>query len=452
VGDVQVWAVGSSGARTPVSLTGFTPDPEAPGAYMLVGMFTPSEAGRLHITGHDLDEHFPRAGGPTGDELDSDPATCARATWGNAADGAPYPFTGFESGPDTHHAFKIEGECVTGPIRADLVNSYRWGTWRGTIRFTRIDTGPSAGRADVTNEVTLRAALSLPGDLGAVGQALYGGVNPVAVAPHSFTGIGHVRGTFRIVASGGLAHWAGAGTVVDAGGVVGLRAGSPGERCEYGWFIKYNDDLNRAFGNTEGIQGETCVDGNISGRSVERIHPLIAHEKSWSFHFVPSDPPPHVPMLLKHIEESEPVHRASSDFSASIAQILAPAYQAPSARGGAAGTQAYTAGLMKIGELTSKMRAFDGLSDAYDDRFADACKAWLSSAPDADAEYQQALDGFRQAYDEYRRHLHGLEAELAGLVDALASQVDSVSPAAAQKLRQTSQKLREKGMGAFGTR
>jgi hypothetical protein len=441
VGDVQVWVEGASGSRTPVSLLGFTRDPEASEAFLLTGSFVPSESGTLRISGHDLDEHFPRPGGPIGEELDSDPATCARATWGNSADGAPYPFTGYESGADINHAFTIEGECVTGPISADLVNSYRWGTWRGTIHWGRPANGPRPGRVDVTTEVTLRAALSLPGSVGAVSTELQGG-NPVAIVPNSHTGVGHVQGTFRVEASGVLQDWATTGTVVDAGGAIGLRPGSPGERCEYGWHVQFNDDPDLKISNVETVQGETCVDGNVAGRTSD-----AGGEKSWSFHFTPGDPPPHVPLLLKHIEESAPVFQASGEFDSMIAQMLMPVYQA---RPAAAST--YMPSLIKIGELSSKMRAFDGLPDAYDDSFAAACEAWLSSAPDADAKYQQALEEFRQTYEQYRQHLHALEAEMAGLADALANQVNSASPAVASKLRQASQKLREKGIGAFGTR
>lgn len=432
VGDVQVWAVGSSGSRTPVDVVGFTPDPETEGAYMLYGSFVVSESGTLQISGHDLDEHFPRPGSPTGEELDANPATPARATWGNSADGAPYPFAGYEPGVDTNHAFRIEGECVSGPISADLVNSYRWGTWHGSIDYSRI--GGRGDRTHMTIEATLRAALSLPGSSGAVRTELQGG-NPVAIIPNSFTAVGRARGTFRREGFLFADNQARSGTVADAGGVIGLRAGNPGERCEYGFFIGYEAYDNEREGkgqSAETFQGETCVNGTLAGSGPGTAGATI----SWTLRFTPEDPPPHVPMLLKHIEESAPVFRASID----VASILGAA------------AQSYMPSLMKIGELTGQIRAFDELSDAYDDSFSDACEAWISSAPDADAKYQQALEGFRQAYEEYRTHLHSQEAELAGLIDALANQANRASPAAARELRQVSQKLRQEGIGAFGGR
>jgi uncharacterized protein YozE (UPF0346 family) len=127
--------------------------------------------------------------------------------------------------------------------------------------------------------------------------------------------------------------------------------------------------------------------------------------------------------------------------------MLAPAYQALGIR-----AQTLTPSLVKIGEVTSAMSAFDGLTDSYDESFSRACEEWLSSEPDAEAKYEQSVAAFRQAYEQYRQHRRGQESELAGLVESLASQVSSASPAAAEKLRQTSEKLRRQGIGVFRAR
>jgi hypothetical protein len=438
---VQVWSQGADGTQAPVAEAGFAEDPDAPGAVMWTGSFVPAQSGTLVIEAADADRHF--AGRePLGDELDSDPATPARASWGDAADGQPYPWAGYEPGPDTQHRFRVEGECVTGSLRADLVNSHRWGTVEGIVHHSTINPD---GRADATSRLRLRAALSLGQNATSY---LDGVIDPVAPIPHSWVGLGHVEGTMRMIGAGELSHWTADAAVVKAQGGIGLRPGEPGQPCEYGVMLGFAEDPNRSAYHGDQVEGQTCVDGSLTGRRVEDSGGSYRYEWSWSFHFTPTEPPPHVPVLQEHIRAAASIHRDARQYPDRAMKAMEAVWARMHARGYDPDAQArFTPYVTRLGELCGEAEQFDPLTDAYDEHFQGLNEAWLSSEPDADAVYQRHLDGFRAEFERYLALRRGTADEIAAATEALADAAERHDRASAKRLREMAQTLRRDGLG-----
>jgi hypothetical protein len=448
VSDVKVWVnSGPDGTPLSVTMTGMVTDPEAPDAEMGLGEFVPSASGTLHIEAQDRNHHL--AGrNPFGDVLDSNPATPARATWGNGADGAPYPWEGYEPGADESHAFTVEGMCVTGPLRENLVNAHRWGTWEGTVHYSRTDVGQ--GRADAATTVSFRAAMHIDDHAT---NYLSGAVNPVAVVPGSFTGLGRPRGTLDVRGSGNLANWTAAGTVVGVGGAIDLRARSSSEKCSYLFGIDYNDDPQRAAIHDEQFSGETCVDGAIAGTELSSAGGgSLRYEKRWSFHFTPEPMPDHVALLLKHIAETAPLLGGGSNFTSQVIKALEPAMRAAYAAAGGKIPNPPPF-MQELGALDKLVRdALDTkeLSGDYNRHWEALNRTWLSGEAADGQSYAEHLDGFRKAFEAWRAGRKAIEANIAEFTDTIARRAAPQSPAAAAELRKIAQKLRENGLGAFG--
>jgi hypothetical protein len=148
-------------------------DEKSPRGGIWKGHFTPSGSATLRIEAVDLNEHFKDMGGQreqsltpvdgkrgTQGDLDSDPSTSARATWreskadDKAPAGAPYPWKGYEAGPDTNHHFTVRSAC--GPLGQKALEAMRWGTWTGRVVAHARDNTPLPLEAQLS--VSFRAA------------------------------------------------------------------------------------------------------------------------------------------------------------------------------------------------------------------------------------------------------------------------------------------------------
>jgi hypothetical protein len=115
--------------------------------------FIPTEDATLRIEAKDAGDHFRDEGGQreksltlvggklgAQGDLDADPSTPALATWretkatDNAFPGPPYPWKGYEAGPDTNHHFTVHTMC--GPRTQKKIQAMRWGTWTAKIVTT----------------------------------------------------------------------------------------------------------------------------------------------------------------------------------------------------------------------------------------------------------------------------------------------------------------------------
>jgi hypothetical protein len=210
----------------------------------------------------------------------------------------------------------------------------------------------------------------------------------------------------------------------------------------------FEDDPQRSAYHGDQVQGQTCVDGSLSGRRVEDSGGSYRYEWSWSFHFTPGEPPPHVPLLQEHIRTAAPLLSAARTYTETAVHAMDPVWARMHARGYDADAQAeFTAYLARLAELCSEAQQLDPLNEAYDEHFQGLNEAWLSSEPDADAVYQRHLDGFRAEFERYLALRRGTADEIAAATEALADAAERHDRASAKRLREMAQALRRDGLG-----
>jgi hypothetical protein len=314
---------------------------------------------------------------------------------------------------------------------------------RGIVHHSSINPD---GRADATTRLEMRAALRLSDNATSY---LDGVVDPGAVIPHSWVALGHAEGTMQMVGTGQLSHWTTEATVVHAQGGIGLRPGTPGEPCEYSLMFDFNDDPERSAYHGDTLGGQTCVDGSMVGRRVEDTGGPYRYEWSWSLHFTPTDPPPHVPLLQEHIRAAAPLLSDARGYTEQVIKAMEAVWARIHARGYAPDAQAALMQYVtRISELCSEAQDLEPLRTPYDDHFRALNEAWVSSQPDADAVYQQHLDGFRAEFERYLARRRGTADEIAAATEALADHAERYDAASARRLREMARTLRQGGLGA----
>jgi len=469
-------------------------EPNSPRGGIWKGHFTPSRSATLRIKADDLNEHYKDVGeqreqslipvdskrGTQGD-LDADPSTPARATWreskagDNAPPGAPYPWRGYEAGPDTNHHFTVRTPC--GRLGQKKLEEMRWGTWTGTIKAVKGDYKPHP--LEVHLSVSFRAAYDstawgttsplLVGDLVAalaqapvirLGRVQGSGTWTNDYQPYGQTSTlsGPVRGSGE--GSGGHLDFTDPKTRSNPPMVLYLSAapsGCPGHGCQGSGI-----DISL-------VGGDVCPSntwrGKITPAQVEQMAKQTSSglrigfpgwtEVSWYLQFAPSAPPPHVTAELNYRKLNKAIATALGAYSHQLNAELMP----------------ILVGLWKAGKQNEAQRLHDamysrdnpctslfpkGSEKIGPPHYAALDKLvelWIVSPSesdmDLDKQYNEQLDQLNAVLAQWQELKRSSDAQCSAATETLATVVQGVSPndaSAVRSLRELAQKIRKSGI------
>ncbi|HEX2712079.1 MAG TPA: hypothetical protein VHM88_07635, partial [Candidatus Acidoferrales bacterium] len=312
-------------------------DEKSPKGGVWKGHFTPSRSATLRIEATDVNKHFKDEGGQreqsltpvegksgTQGDLDADPSTPARAAW-QAPAGDPYPWAGYEAGPDTNkspaagpganrkgyaagpdtnHKFTVASEAC-GSLTPKQMDEMRWGTWAGTID-ERV-TNPNLS-LETRLSVSFRAAFEAVADpTGTVkdrfSSNIFGQMTPVSLlSKPPITRFGRVRGsgTWEVPEWDYNGHYYKAvkfsAYSTHGNGYLDLTdPRKPHAYLSLSAFAKATEGGALPAGGGKLLtleEGEVC--GNTWNGKTHKPYGSATEEISWNFEFRPSAPPPHM--------------------------------------------------------------------------------------------------------------------------------------------------------------
>ncbi len=461
VGGVSVSVIPDAGGDPlPVGVVGMVPDPESAGAYMCRATFVPTVGGRLRIVAEDLDAHYTRRD-RAGESLDSNPATPARATWGTDADGAPYPWEGYEPGFDELHDFAVVGEvraCKEGKLPHMQLELMRWSEWSGTIAISIESKNvvvSLAGNWDEWEKTEVQISAAFRGmswdELDKDGDQVQFGRGAGSASARGDTGFVFFDGTKEVK------HHEEAWQVQGYGGL----SLEPDEDGKHGYEIQVNEPEGQESPFYVGAvcKGNACSDGRLmgshkfqSGDPDGRI--FMRRVTNWSFTSSPAAVPSFVAILraapYRHID-----HKSVSSYLGRIADVLRPAIDALEAAEGY--------------EEARKLQSSEDESDrevwAYwkDKVFPSleklgpdidygghlAAEAWLHATAETESEYEAKVTALQESVRALNSLKRSAEEYCAAATNRHAARVEPLDPAAAERIRSVAKRLKDKGLEDF---
>ena len=466
-----------------------------------VASFIPVESGTLAIDARDLGDHLDGRL-PTGEELDSDPSTPARAAVSGSDPSSPaaYGWRHYEPGVDRNHKFTVMDRCQADSVRPAVWQAMRYGTLTGEGHLqakcdwaTHDGPGKGGGHYEYERQDTFTCRAVIWGDdwpvpsaysIGSMqtnfGHMLDGQITENATVKYRPLRYGNVPSdmpkpkllkfsdsrkprniTGYMDPAGGAYHIGFDDPPANDGG----RWITSDEAAEMAiphdhddivqgdlppWYPGIPPNVNPPWpaGPDTALCGSLTSSGSHIWRWGDGGHPADATfntgsmEQSWTVTLSQSDDlPPHaVPELFKSYLPPEAIRIHAEAVAMMVSELVR------SGAGSDGQDQQQWSG--QLNDLWNQIRRAEqmqmpGLSSMK----MDLDQLWLENADDA---YNEGLDKLCAASEHAAVMLRGLETALASSVDRFAASMRAINAVTADRLAKLAQQLRTDGLKAFG--
>jgi hypothetical protein len=466
-----------------------------------VASFTPFESGTLAIEARDLGDHL-EGRLPTGEELDSDPSTPARAVVSGSDPGSPaaYGWRHYEPGVDRNHKFTVADQCQADSVRPAVWQAMRYGTLTGRDHVhaecdwaTHDGPGEGGGRYEydrwdrfrcrvvIRDDWPVPSAYSFGPMQATFGHMLDGQIKENAIVkyrplryrnvpsdtpepkvlkfsnsrkPRNVMGSMEIGGMYRIGFDDSIPYPDGRWTITD----VAAEMNIPDDRDDivHGylppWYpgIPPNVDPPWPAGPDTALCESLTSSGTYTwgpwgagGQHPDTTFNNGSMEQSWTVTLSQSDDlPPHaVPELFSSYLPPEAIQIHAEAVVTTVGELV----RSGAGSGGGPDQQQWSE---QLNDLWNQARRAEQMQmPDLSNMKSHMDQLWLDNADDA---YNEGLEKLRAESKRAAVVLHGLETDLADSVDGFAASVRATSAVTADRLAKLAQQLRTGGLKGFG--